>query len=334
MERGRPRSRHKLDSDWHQRPVLECYPRSLTEPFALAENSMPSTMNRILALVSLTLVAAACSGAAPLAIGESAITSSACEYSCDALGYTPEYCQDNWLCETDGCIHYVGYANYPNDNACPSTACVPATCNSVSVSCGQVTDGCGGMLDCGPCQSDPFDDSFCSGNGLTLQQAIALFAPGTSTYALGAFQLFKRTRACNTVTGCGAWSAGVFDSTGVVNLVINAQGGVDASLVDSRTGLQCQAPQGQTTWRDVTVGLATNRENYAYDAPYQWQIIGEYLGNNSDPEWGCGPDVNGTLNSLIDVHNATMGTLGSGCFVGRQFPDQGTTVEYILRLNY
>ena len=34
----------------------------------------------------------------------------------------------------------------------PPPKCVPATCESLGASCGFTPDGCGQLLDCGPCK--------------------------------------------------------------------------------------------------------------------------------------------------------------------------------------
>ena len=43
----------------------------------------------------------------------------------------------------------------------PPTACVPLTCSNQKAQCGQAGDGCGGVIDCGPC-CKPYD---CAGSG-------------------------------------------------------------------------------------------------------------------------------------------------------------------------
>jgi hypothetical protein len=45
-------------------------------------------------------------------------------------------------------------------NACvgevpPPPECTPATCESLGADCGFSSDGCGGVLDCGPCPIEP-----------------------------------------------------------------------------------------------------------------------------------------------------------------------------------
>ncbi len=50
-----------------------------------------------------------------------------------------------------------------------------------------------------------FDDSLLTGTPITAQQAAALFAPGSTTAALGQFGVQERVRSCNQTTGCAGW---------------------------------------------------------------------------------------------------------------------------------
>lgn len=58
-----------------------------------------------------------------------------------------------------------------------------------------------------PAQVDLFDDAAFPGAPLTRAEAVALFAPGSARADLGTFVFAQRTRACNKVTGCAAWTA-------------------------------------------------------------------------------------------------------------------------------
>jgi hypothetical protein len=53
---------------------------------------------------------------------------------------------------------------------------------------------------------DVFDPASCSGPSLTQAAALPRFAAAATTATLGTFDTFVRTRACNNVTGCAAWS--------------------------------------------------------------------------------------------------------------------------------
>ena len=65
---------------------------------------------------------------------------------------------------------------------------------------------------CGPSAPvtsvDPFDPASCTGTALTVGEAVARFAPGTTSVDLSsAMSVSSRARSCNATTGCGAWSA-------------------------------------------------------------------------------------------------------------------------------
>lgn len=53
---------------------------------------------------------------------------------------------------------------------------------------------------------DPFDAASCTGEALPLAAAAARFPPGGTWANVGRFQLVSRSRSCNKVTGCTAWS--------------------------------------------------------------------------------------------------------------------------------
>lgn len=56
--------------------------------------------------------------------------------------------------------------------------------------------------------NDPFDAASCTGAPMTLQEGIARIGAGNQfSFVPGETALVQRTRLCNEVTGCGAWSA-------------------------------------------------------------------------------------------------------------------------------
>ncbi len=63
-------------------------------------------------------------------------------------------------------------------------------------------------VDAGPAPSDPFDPASCTGTPMTHADAVALLGGGqTSRQIAPTTALLARTRSCNAVTGCSAWSA-------------------------------------------------------------------------------------------------------------------------------
>jgi hypothetical protein len=58
-----------------------------------------------------------------------------------------------------------------------------------------------------PVSNDPFDAASCTGAPMTLQEGIAMIGAGNQfSFVPGQTALMQRTRLCNGVTGCGAWS--------------------------------------------------------------------------------------------------------------------------------
>jgi hypothetical protein len=100
-------------------------------------------------------------------------------------------------------------------DCCPDKArvcdCQPASCQAGQ--CGQIADGCGGTIDCGPCappppprQVDLFDPALSSGTPTTPARMYKLFSPGSTWAGLGGVVIGERTRQCNLSTGCGPWT--------------------------------------------------------------------------------------------------------------------------------
>ncbi len=56
------------------------------------------------------------------------------------------------------------------------------------------------------CTADPY--TLPTGvTAVTFAQLVPYFAPGTTTASVGSFAVTSRSRACDAVTGCGAWSS-------------------------------------------------------------------------------------------------------------------------------
>jgi hypothetical protein len=60
----------------------------------------------------------------------------------------------------------------------------------------------------GPTTNDPFDPASCQGAPITQAEFFAKFAAGSTGADLGAYNLLTRTRSCDPITGCSAWSTG------------------------------------------------------------------------------------------------------------------------------
>lgn len=61
--------------------------------------------------------------------------------------------------------------------------------------------------------ADPFDPNACYDAGMTMAEAVARFPAGKSMTILGNLSIQRRSRPCNTLTGCAAWGAAVAETT-------------------------------------------------------------------------------------------------------------------------
>jgi hypothetical protein len=77
----------------------------------------------------------------------------------DACGNPGQFCQANGRCACDA-------ASCPPPQTCSSSGacfCTPKTCTQMGATCGTISDGCGGLINCGPCsQTTPIcSDNVC-----------------------------------------------------------------------------------------------------------------------------------------------------------------------------
>jgi hypothetical protein len=106
--------------------------------------------------------------------------------------------------------------------------------------------------------SDPLDPDACLDAGMTQAQALATFAPASTTSTLGSLALYSHTRNCNTATGCAPWAAETLVASGVTaGLAITGSGstidftlgGVDCGVLGGNdytlTYNDCSLPAAQ-----------------------------------------------------------------------------------------
>lgn len=55
-------------------------------------------------------------------------------------------------------------------------------------------------------KDDPFNETSCTGNPLTMTEAANFFASGATSYSIGTFITKFRVRECNNITGCTNWT--------------------------------------------------------------------------------------------------------------------------------
>lgn len=86
--------------------------------------------------------------------------------------------------------------------------------------------------DAAPPTNDPFEPTSCPGPMLTQAAAAAKFAPGATSATLAKGALVKRSRQCNVVTGCTAWSATTYVRFRESAVLSVANGTLTAALQD------------------------------------------------------------------------------------------------------
>ena len=157
--------------------------------------------------------------------------------------------------------------------------------------------------------TDPFDPGSCPGAPLTQAQAAKFFQAGATQAIIGSYTLEMRKRACNAVTGCGAWGAPTTtigltlgqlgaDRTLSGQILLNVQGtGITLSLVDSTEEL----PDSMGATCGAVAATPLQCTEYEYD-----------LGD----QWGGSGGLYPTLIQVIDANgkNVTLGgVLTSTC---------------------
>ena len=109
---------------------------------------------------------------------------------------------------SDGCGHHVACGDCPSGSSCnsgtcvqnpvtpaPPPACVPDSCQSLARECGTLSDGCGGSLSCGSCQS-----GFSCNSGTCVQNPVTPAPPP----ACVPDSCQSLARECGTLSdGCG-----------------------------------------------------------------------------------------------------------------------------------
>ncbi|MBL9005613.1 MAG: hypothetical protein JNJ46_15265 [Myxococcales bacterium] len=84
--------------------------------------------------------------------------------------------------------------------------------------------------------SHPFDGNACMDPPMSLVQAQARIIAPASTATLGMVTLSRRSRACNSVSGCGAWGPTTLDSTLSLGLKVSG-GNVNVTLGTADCGV-------------------------------------------------------------------------------------------------
>src|SRR5207249_1394842 len=86
----------------------------------------------------------------------------------------------------------------------PPPACAPATCAALGASCGQVPDGCGGVLWCGECA----EPETCGGGGAANACGLGTCAPASCEGRCGII-----SDGCAATLDCGGCDGGCSTAT-------------------------------------------------------------------------------------------------------------------------
>jgi hypothetical protein len=149
----------------------------------------------------------------------------------------------------DGSLGFDAPLPPPADNASPPvdldafTGCVPKTCPALGYNCGMNGDGCGGLLDCGPCPNG----QFCGGSGYSrcgtgMGDGGADGGSGCAPLTCQALSVNcgKQGDGCGGVLDCGGCPTGQFCGGGGFNLCGLGKA-TDGAAVMPCTPLTCAA---------------------------------------------------------------------------------------------
>ena len=92
----------------------------------------------------------------------------------------------------------------------------------------------------GGSSTDPFDPASCQGAPMTQADAVSHFNAGSSYTGLGTFTgPQSRSRTCNQLTGCGAWSAGSPGNAGDVVLETQSNNTIEVAVDVQGSTIYC-----------------------------------------------------------------------------------------------
>ena len=177
--------------------------------------------------------------------------------TCAELGYN---CGEN----SDGCGNMINCGSCTSPQFCGAggfsqcggnavaadaggNLCVPTTCAALGFTCGQNSDGCGNILDCGTCTAP----AFCGGGGYSQCGGNSIVADGgslcvpTTCAALG-FTCGPAGDGCGNMLDCGACTSpaycggGGFDTCGG-NMTVADGGSLCVPKTCASLGFQCGA---------------------------------------------------------------------------------------------
>jgi hypothetical protein len=107
--------------------------------------------------------------------------------------------------------------------------------------------------------TNPFDANACLDPVMTTAQAQARFAPAASTATLGPVTISRRSRPCNSISGCGAWGTTATEATTTAGLQVSGGTTIRVTLGPSDCGLL--GPNGVITTNSCpTTGSAGSYE--------------------------------------------------------------------------
>jgi hypothetical protein len=127
-----------------------------------------------------------------------------------------------------------GYNRCGSGGGCAYSLCQPSTCRQEAVECGLAGDGCGGVLDCGPCPPS----ETCSSDGKCLWPADAGPCVPATCASLG-YGCGSSTDGCGGSLDCGACPVDQFCGGGGVRRCGGA-----CSITDGGCSLVCSSPDG------------------------------------------------------------------------------------------
>jgi VCBS repeat-containing protein len=155
-----------------------------------------------------------------------------------------------------------------------------------------------------------FDATWCSGDPMSVSDGLERFAIGATSAMLGTVQINTRTRQCQTLTGCGAWS-----SNATAESLGWAEGSGFGQIVttpNSSTLLKLNIQGAQGTDIEAYLDLAAEVEISGEDPPLgKLELDCGQLGSNT---LTCTVENDGALGMMAQTDSSLNRTLTAHCF--------------------
>ena len=119
--------------------------------------------------------------------------------------------------------------------------------------------------------TNPFDANACMDAPMTVAPAQAKFVPPASTATLGAVTISRRSRPCNSVSGCGAWGPITTEASTTAGLQVSGGTSIHLMLGTSDCGALSSSQQITTNYCPTTGSAGSYDAHLAGSCLMLWQ---------------------------------------------------------------